>query len=85
MQNAKTMTFVDCLMECAKTPKLVTQFNRLTDRHVGEKLARSPFETMIDKATGYEDVLTAQQDDDLRAFVEFCYDCVWTRLPQQAK
>lgn len=75
------MTFFDCLMECAKTPKLVAEFNRLTGRHVGEKLARSPFEEMIDKATGYEQVLTAQQDDDLRAFVEFCHEFVWTRLP----
>lgn len=78
------MTFLDCLMECANTPNLVAQFNRLTDRHVGEKLARSPFEAMIDKVTGYEPVLSAQQDDDLRAFVEFCYDYVWTRLPLHA-
>ncbi|MFL1449249.1 hypothetical protein ACI77O_12710 [Pseudomonas tritici] len=78
------MTFFDCLMECAKTPKLVTEFNRLTNRHVGEKLARSPFDALIDKATGYQEVLNEQSDDDLRAFVGFCYECVWARLPQNA-
>ena len=76
------MTFFDCLMECAKAPKLVAEFNRLTNRHVGEKLARSPFDALIDKATGYQEVLNEQSDEDLSAFVEFCYECVWARLPQ---
>lgn len=77
------MNFHDCLMECAKTPDLVEQFNRLTGRQLGEKLLRSPIDEMIDKATGYQEVLAAQQDDDLRAFVEFCYEYVWARLPPQ--
>lgn len=77
------MTFYDCLMECAKTPDLVSEFNRLTGRHVGEKLVRNPIEMMIDKATGYSEALSSQKDEDLIAFIEFCHDCVWTRLPLQ--
>ncbi|GGM25039.1 hypothetical protein ACFQDN_21690 [Pseudomonas asuensis] len=77
------MTFYDCLMECAITPTLVSEFNRLTGRHVGEKLVRHPLEEMIDKATGYEEMRKCQQDDDLLAFIEFCHECVWVRLPLQ--
>ncbi|WP_304526891.1 hypothetical protein [Halomonas sp. I5-271120] len=51
------MTFFDCLTECAKTPALVSEFNRLTGRHVGEKLQREPLIQMIDSVTGYDEVL----------------------------
>lgn len=79
------MTFYDCLLECARTPDLVSEFNRLTGRHVGEKLARHPIEVMVDQATGFDQALAAYQDEDLRAFIEFCHDCVWTRLPRQSE
>jgi hypothetical protein len=75
------MTFADCLIECAKAPGFVSNFNRLTGRHLGEQLKRSPIEKMIDASTGYEEILAAQQDEDLRAFVEFCHETVWTRIP----
>lgn len=74
------MNFSDCLMECARTPQLVSEFNRLTGRHVGEKLNRLPLIQMVDQATGYEEVLKAQQDDDLGAFIEFCHEHVWLTL-----
>lgn len=75
------MTFADCLIECAKNAEFVAQFNRLTGRHLGEQLKRSPIEKMIDATTGYEDILAMQQDEDLRAFIEFCHETVWTRMP----
>ena len=76
------MTFYDCLLACAGMPEFVQGFNRLTGCHLGEKLARSPFDAMIDKATGYDEVLAAQQDGELQQFVEFCHEFVWLRRPQ---
>lgn len=75
------MTFSECLIECAKNTEFVAQFNRLTGRHLGEQLKRSPIEKMIGATTGYEETLAAQQDGDLRAFIEFCHETVWTRIP----
>lgn len=74
------MTFLECVMECAKAPGIVEQFNRLTGRHLGEKLVRHPLEVLVDKSTGYDQVLAAQQEEDVRAFVEFCHECVWIRI-----
>ena len=82
--NRRGVSFYECLMACARRPELVSEFNRLTGRHVGEKLARSPLEAMIDEATGYEQCLAAQCDDDLRAFIEFCHDVVWLTFNPQA-
>jgi hypothetical protein len=78
------MTFYDCLMTCARSPDLVAQFNRLTGRHVGEKLIRSPLDLLVDQATGYDDMLKAQQDEDLSAFIEFCHTHVWLTLPRDS-
>lgn len=79
------MNFYDCLMECARAPDLVGEFNRLTGRQVGDKLTRHPIEQLVDQATGYEQALEAQKDDDLRAFIEFCHDNVWTRFQDHAQ
>lgn len=78
------MTFHDCLMECARNQELVNQFSRLTGRKVGVATTRSPLEAMIDQATGFQETLDKQMDDDLRAFVEFCHEVVWSRLPVAA-
>lgn len=78
------MTFYECLMECAGNQDLVDQFNRLTGRKVGVADIRSPLDRMIDKASGYEETLTLKCEDDLRAFIDFCYEAVWARLPRSA-
>lgn len=78
------MTFYDCLMECAKNQHLVDQFNRLTERKLGVTAIRTPLDAMIDASTGYEATLNLQMEDDLRAFIEFCHDVVWMRLPRAA-
>lgn len=78
------MTFYDCLMDCAKNQEFVDQFNRLTGCKVGVASIRSPLDAMIDQATGYQETLDKQMDDDLRAFVKFCHEVVWSRLPAAA-
>lgn len=72
------MNFEECLMECASQPELVQQFNRLTGSNLGEK--RSPIDIMVDNATGYENIVAAQQNEQCARFVEFVYNCVWLRL-----
>ena len=78
------MTFYDCLMACAENEELVLQFNRLTKRKVGVSTLRTPLEKLIDASTGYQAMLDAQAEDDLRAFIDFCHDAVWCRLPVAA-
>lgn len=77
------MTFADCLKECISTPGFVENFNRLTGRQLGEALKRTPIERMIDECSGYDKTVAEKQEDDIRAFLEFCYECVWIRLPRQ--
>lgn len=71
------MDFYDCVMECAKKDDLVSEFNRLTGRRLGDKQVRNPIDRIIDEAIGYDEVLKAQQDEDVKAFVDFCYEYVW--------
>lgn len=78
------MTFYECLMSCAGNQELVDQFNRLTGREVGAADMRSPLDRMIDQASGYEETLALSVEDDLRAFIQFCHEAVWTRLPRTA-
>lgn len=72
------MTFSDCVITASQTPKFLEQFNRLTGRHLGEQLARSPIEQLVDSATGTNG--DAQQSDDVRAFVGFCHEYIWLPL-----
>ena len=71
-----TVTFKQCLAECAATPELVAEFDRLT----GHNLSRrgSKLDIQIDDATG-------RTDAGLKAFIEFVHEFVWERLPEEAK
>lgn len=62
------MTFYDCLMECAKNKELVKEFDRLNNSNLS--FAGSPINILVDEATG-------KQKDDLRDFIDFCYEYVW--------
>lgn len=66
------MTFYDCVMACAAEPRFVEGFDRL----IGANLCGrgTGLDLAIDKATG-------RQDAELQAFIVFCWDVVWTRLP----
>jgi len=77
------MTFHECLMQCAGTPELVSQFNRLSGCSLGRD-SRSAIDKMIDKATGYQDEIDQNNNDDMRKFINFVWDCVWLRLPPAA-
>ena len=68
------MTFYDCLMECVGNRELVKGFDRL--RGTNLSMSGPPINLMVDEATG-------KQREDMNKFIEFCWDCVWTRLTKR--
>jgi hypothetical protein len=68
------MTFHDCLMACAGNGDFVKEFDRLHGSNLG--LRGSGLELAIDEATGRRD------NDD---FINFVYECIWLRLPPEAR
>lgn len=69
------MDFQGCVQWCAQQEEFVAGFDRL----FGVNLCRkgSPVELMIDDVCG-------RTERDWLAFIEFVYECVWTRLPAEA-
>ena len=70
MKSPDALTFHDVLMECAGTPELVREFNRLTGHSLMEG---SPIERMVDEATGRE-------EQALCDFTAFVFECVYVPL-----
>lgn len=68
--------FFVCLKETIETEGLVEQFNRLYGASLGAN--RQPIEILVDRATG-------KADSDMEAFIEFCWDCVFTRFGSDAE
>lgn len=73
------MTFEECAVFCIKQRGLVEQFDRLRGTHLLPFLNRSPIDVMIDEATGNE-----PSDEDMALWMDFVWDCIWTRLPPEA-
>lgn len=67
--------FLRICHEAIATRELVAQFNRLTGSTLGARL--SPIEAMVDAATG-------KADTDIRAFINFCHEYIYLRLPSDA-
>jgi hypothetical protein len=74
--SERPITFCECLAVCTRTPGLVSEFDRLTGCNLSGR--GSPLELEIDRVTG-------RMDADFARFVEFVRDCVWDRLPADAK
>jgi hypothetical protein len=66
------VTFIDCVLYCAGNREMVHHFDRL--RGTNLSLRGGGLALAIDQATG-------RLDHDLALFIEFVWDCVWTRLP----
>ena len=63
--------FLRCILEAAKIPELVFEFDRLQGSNLSRK--GSALDLMVDDATG-------RIDDDLAAFVDFVHKAVYQRL-----
>ena len=78
-QCADSITaFANLVMLCAAEPAFVEQFNRLTGCNLGQSANRSPLDMAIDEATGH----SGENEDDMKQFVQFVYEVMWLRLPQ---
>lgn len=73
------MTFQDCVMECAKNRELVAEFNRLNHSKLLVD-TRKPIEIMVDRATGYQEVLDKKQHEWMQQFISFVFECIWMPL-----
>jgi hypothetical protein len=81
-----TVTFEDCVKECCRNSELVKQFDRLRGTNLSRILiadTRAPIIKMIDESTGYDKVLEEKAHKEMSMFIEFCYECVWLRLPEE--
>lgn len=76
------LTFEEVCQACLAEPKLVAGFERLQNRDLSRRLRRAPVEKAVDVATGYDEVLKARQDEDVKAFIGFVRDIVWLRMPR---
>ena len=82
------MTFEDCVIECCMRPEFIKQYDRLQGSNLARILIpqpdkRSPIERMIDKATGYDKVLTnidEQAHKEMAEFIGFIFEVVWLPL-----
>jgi hypothetical protein len=71
---SERLTYIDCLMQAARTPSLVAEFDRLTGHKLATVGKGTPLDQMIDDACGVHDAA-------MRDFCEFVWDCVYLRLP----
>lgn len=69
----RSPAFLACVAQCANTPELVAEFDRLSGTHLATLSQRSPLEAMIDEATG-------RDAEALEAFLSFVWEFVYTPL-----
>lgn len=72
------MTFPECVTYCAGVPELVQNFDRLRGTHLAQINHRAPLDIMVDNA------IPDRYDEDCRKFIDFVWEMVWTRLPDEA-
>lgn len=70
------MTFGECVIECARTPAFVREFDRLAGTHLSSMGTRQPIEAMVDEATG-------RDREAMRMFLSFVWEFVYTRIPEE--
>lgn len=68
--------FINTLIYCINETEMVQEYDRLTGSNLS--LRGTPIDLLIDEATG-------RLDDELREFIYFIYDCVYTRVPSVQK
>ena len=69
------MTGMDVVLACSREPGFVEMFDRLTGHNLSEIGKRAPLDAMIDEATG-------RDAEAFEAFIDFVYEVVVSRLPQ---
>lgn len=85
MSEKQKVTFMDCVFTAAAIPELVDNFNRLTGCTLGCSIPKTPLEAIIDRATGYDNKLSDEEKANIVAFIDFVYEFVWCRLPEEVR
>lgn len=75
------LKFEQCVEMCLNEPEFVAGFNKLAKANLGKQL-RSGILAMVDQATGFDEI---KEQENLKKFVAFVYETVWTRLPIEAR
>ena len=70
LEQRNGVTFFECL-QVSLYSELLPQWERLSGKKL---LASSPFDRLIDQATGYDLTL-------MREFADFVYECVFCTMP----
>ena len=65
------VTFYQCIMECAGTPELVENYDRLRGTNLSRK--GHPINVMIDEATG-------RLKAEMKEFIEFVWEYIFIRF-----
>lgn len=73
------MDFASAVAEAAMMPEFVENYNRLTGNNFKLFVARTPFEALIDKASGFKGF----DEEEAKKFADFFYEFVWSRLPDE--
>ena len=72
----RRLTYNEALVEASRNDELLSQFDRLYGTTL---LGRgAPIEVAIDKATG-------RLEADVKMFVAFFDDVIWSRVPKEAR
>lgn len=82
LSEALLADFVAVMRECIKHPDLIKQYNRLQGTHIGED-KRPPIIMMIDKQTGYQEVLDKRDMEEFKGFADFVFRCIYLPLLTQ--
>ncbi len=69
----RSPAFLAVLSQCANTPELVAEFDRLNGTHLATLDQRKPLDALIDDATG-------RDAEALEAFLSFVWECVYLPL-----
>lgn len=72
------MSFDECVIVCAGSQSLISEFNRLSGFHLGE--TRTPIEVQIDTACGYD-----PDQEAIPHFLDFIFEFIWLPLLAQEK
>jgi hypothetical protein len=89
------MDFIEALVDTLfEHPEIIKEYDRLYGANVHKILStrlgakeRSPIEAAVDRACGYVEKikeLSEEEKKELAGFAAFFYDCVWSRLPDEA-
>ena len=72
--------FLECIARVWGDPELMAEYRRVYGSTIGLD-NRAPIERLVDEATGHQPI----NDREVAQFLNFVWDCVWLRLPEEIR